>query len=92
MKSLQLLWRGGRLAFFMIVGWLALQAPVLAQNYDPVAARDVVKKKEPGEFVLSYALVMAGIALGLLVVCRPSLRRDRARPEQYEESNVTSIE
>lgn len=32
MKSLQLLWRGGRLAFFMIVGWLALQAPVLRKT------------------------------------------------------------
>ena len=92
MKSLRLLWRGGRLALFAIIGVLAMQAPVLAPNYDPEAARAPKVKKQEGDFVVSYALVMAGIALGLLAVCRPSPRRDRARPEQYEESNVTATE
>jgi len=92
MKYLQLLRRGGRLAFFAIICVLAMQAPVLAANYDPEAARAPKVKKQEGDFVVSYALVMAGLALGLLAVCRPSLRRDRARPEHYEESNVTETE
>jgi hypothetical protein len=36
-----------------------------------------------GRFVGPYALVIFAIALGLLVVCNPSRRRDRAKPEQY---------
>jgi hypothetical protein len=50
------------------------------------------QKKESGEFVTSYALVLAAVGLGLLLVCRTSNRRDRARPEQYQESKVTATE
>lgn len=34
---------------------------------------------------ISYALVFLGIVLGLLVVLRPTMRRDRAHPEKYGE-------
>jgi hypothetical protein len=50
------------------------------------------QKKESGEFVTSYALVLAAVGLGLLLVCRTSNRRDRARPEQYQESKVTATD
>ena len=36
-------------------------------------------------YVLSYMLAILCIALGLLVVCRSSRRRDRAKPEQFGE-------
>ncbi len=33
-------------------------------------------------WVMSYALVLLGVILGLLVLCKPSKRRDKARVEQ----------
>lgn len=79
MTHLQLLWRGGRLVFFTMAGWLAVHGTALAE---------VPAKKDDtggGSYVLPYMLVLLGIGLGLLCVCRSSGRRDRAKPEQYEE-------
>jgi hypothetical protein len=39
-------------------------------------------------WTLPYAIVMLGIGLGLLVVLRPSHRRERERPEEYVERNI----
>ncbi len=36
-----------------------------------------------GMWVLSYALVLLGIGLGMLIVLRSSRRKDRAKPQQY---------
>jgi uncharacterized membrane protein (DUF485 family) len=41
-----------------------------------------------GAYVFGYGLVMLGIVLGLLFVCRTSNRRDRARPEVYGQPKV----
>ena len=41
-----------------------------------------------GAYVFGYGLVMLGIVLGLLFVCRTSSRRDRARPEVYGQPKV----
>jgi hypothetical protein len=82
MRCLQIVWRGGKLAFFTMAGWLAVHGAVLAQGME-------TKKKESGtSYIVSYTLVIVGIGLGLLLVCRSSRRRDRARPEQYEEWNL----
>jgi hypothetical protein len=40
-----------------------------------------------GSYVLSYFMVLMGIALGLLAVCRPSGRRERAGNAQYGEGD-----
>ena len=36
-------------------------------------------------YTLSYMLVILCIALGMLVVCRSSRRREREKPQQYGE-------
>lgn len=41
-----------------------------------------------GAYVMAYLLVILGITLGMLFVCRSSGRRDRARPEVYGEAKV----
>jgi hypothetical protein len=84
MKYVKLLWREARNAAFVLAGWLAVHGTALA------ALQQEEKKAEGGggSYVLPYALVILGIALGLLVVCRPSHRRDRAKPEQYDEKNL----
>jgi hypothetical protein len=90
MKTLQRLWRGGKVAFFTLAGWSIVYGTAFAQGYAP--DRLAQPKKEPGEFVTSYALLLAVVGLSLLLVCRTSNRRDRARPEQYAESKLTSTE
>jgi len=62
----------GTIPFLLASVWAA---PAMAQN-DAEAS---------GPWVLPYALVIMGVALGLLMVLRPSKRRDRARPERYED-------
>ena len=70
--------------------------PVPGQPGQPMGMRPggmmPEKPEGSGEYVTSYALVLAGVGLGLLLVCRTSNRRDRARPEQYEESKVTATD
>jgi hypothetical protein len=70
------------------------QPPQVPQQNPQFASKfgQNAQKKEGGEFVTSYALVLAAVGLGLLVICRTSNRRDRARPEQYAESKITATE
>jgi hypothetical protein len=86
MRCLQLVWQWGRLALCTMTGWLAVHGTALAEQ----AAK--TKEGEGGSYVLPYALVILGVGLGLLLVCRSSHRRDRARPEQYDESKATPKE
>lgn len=83
MGNLRSIWRGVRLVCFVLAGWLALHATALAQAQQQ-------KKEEPagGGYVLSYMLVILCIGLGMLFVCRSSHRRERARPENYEEAKA----
>jgi hypothetical protein len=71
-----------RRAFFACLafgGWLAVSGVALAAP----------PKEEPkpevgsGVYVMLYFLVIFGIALGMLCVCRPCNRRDRAKTEQF---------
>jgi hypothetical protein len=78
MKCLQQIWWGGKLALFTVGGWLVAQGTVLAQQPKKAEA-------EGGAYVGSYAIVILAIAVGIFSVCRPAGRRDRARPEVYEE-------
>lgn len=82
MRCLQFVWQGGKLAFFTMAGWLAVHGTVLAEPPQKKA------ESEGGSYVLPYALVILGVGLGLLFVCRSSRRRDRARPEVYDESKA----
>jgi hypothetical protein len=83
MTCLRAVCRWGAFAFCVVIGWLAVPAAALAQGPQQPPAAD-----GGGMYVLPYALVLLGVGLGLLVVCRSTRRRDRARPEQYEESKV----
>lgn len=56
------------------VAWAYLFGTAWAQGEEEAGAAD---------YALPYALVVLAIGLGLLVVCRESNRRERARPEQY---------
>ena len=86
MRCLELVWQGGKLALFTMTGWLAVHGAVLAQGPEKKVDGNA------GSYVLPYAVVILGIALGMLCVCRSSGRRDRARPEQYDETRVNVTE
>jgi hypothetical protein len=83
MKWLQLVWRGGKRTLLTAAGWLAVHGTALAQTPQPKAA-----EPESGSYVAYYAIVILAIALGLLFVCRPVRRRDRARSESYDEIKI----
>jgi heme/copper-type cytochrome/quinol oxidase subunit 2 len=42
-----------------------------------------------GTWTMSYFLLVMAVSLGLLVVCRSSRRRDRAKPEQYKSTKIS---
>ena len=65
--------------------WLAIHGTALAQQGMP-------NKDENGggQYVMSYFLVIMGVAVGLLVVCRASNRRDRANPRAMTKRELTS--
>jgi hypothetical protein len=83
MRFPRLLYEAGKLAVLTTAYWLAMHGNALAQPGMPT-------KPEPGsgQYVMSYFLVIMGVAVGLLVVCRASNRRDRAKPEGYDETRV----
>jgi uncharacterized membrane protein (DUF485 family) len=66
-------------------GWLSGSA-ALAQGTTSAPAQS--STTGTGAYVFGYGLVMLGIVLGLLFVCRTSNRRDRARPEVYGQAKV----
>jgi len=72
----------GKPIVFSAACWLAFDAAALAQ------AQQKTAEPEGGSYVLPYFLVRLAVGLGLLVVCRASHRRDRAKPEQYDEVKV----
>jgi len=79
MKHLRAIWQAGKLAIFTAAGWLATEGAVWAQQ--PKQGGDA----EGGSYVASYSLVILAVALGVFLVCRPAGRRDRAKPEVYDE-------
>jgi len=63
---------------FSLACWAGLAATVLARDTG-------TPEKKEGSFLLSYMLVVMGVTLGMLVVCKSSRRREREKPEGYEE-------
>ena len=84
MTSLRSIWRTLTALLLAAAYWLTVQGTALAA---------AAKKTEPEEqassggagWIVSYALLVLFVALGVFVVLKPSGRRDRASPEQYGE-------
>ena len=71
-----------RIAFFAIAIWTGCVAMVLAQQRPPGGASST---ESSSAWVMAYMMVVLVVALGLIVVCKSSGRRDRAKPETYGE-------
>ncbi len=75
MQSLRAFPRRGY-AWLLTAGcWLAPAGRAWAQAGDGGA-------RGASPWVMSYALVFLGIGLGLLILCKPSKRREKAKVEQ----------
>jgi hypothetical protein len=85
MNGLRLVWRGVRQLCLTLIVWWGAYCVAFAQPKPPAKVADV---PSGGAYVAQYMLVILAIALGLLVVCRPCYRRDRAKPEDYEEKEL----
>jgi hypothetical protein len=57
----------------LLVIWCALQTPLWAQG--GAAADDGASEGLQGRYALGYGLVILGVILGLLNVCRPGKRK-----------------
>jgi hypothetical protein len=80
MTPLGSIWRTFKTLTLTAACWAAACAPVLA------AAPEVEEETGGGggaSWVLSYVLVMLGVALGLVCLLRPSKRRDHAHSELF---------
>jgi hypothetical protein len=89
MRCLRLLWSGGKTVAYALACWMVLFSAALAKPQETA-------KPEPDTgdsvYVWCYGLVILGVTLGMLFVCRSSNRRDRARPEHYGETKTKLTE
>jgi hypothetical protein len=84
MAAVRRFWRLGRTAVLATVGWLAFCGVAVAQPKPAPVGPSI----NSSVYVMAYGLVIFGVGLGMLLVCRPSSRRERVRPEQYDESRA----
>jgi hypothetical protein len=80
MALLREIWQRARIVFLALVGWLAVDGVAWAQA---PAKKEEAPALNSSTYVMAYILVIFGIALGMLLVCRSSNRRERAKPEQF---------
>ncbi len=83
MTALRSIWRTLTALWLAAALWLAVQGAALA------AAKTESEERAAGgggaSWLVSYALLILLMALGVFVVLKPSGRRERAKPEQYGE-------
>ncbi len=83
MGNLRSISRTIQFATFIFVFWAAGAAQVFAKDAGPVSGA-----VGGGAWVWAYMIVLLFVALGLIVVCKSSGRRNRAKPEVYTESKA----
>jgi hypothetical protein len=83
MTRIKSIWRTGNLVLITLVGWLVAHGVALAQRGAAGAAETPTPGGGPSSYMLPYMITVVFIGLGIFVICRPTHRRDRARPEEY---------
>lgn len=84
MDHLRSIWRRLKTLALAALCWVALQGTVLAQ----AAEEENGDGGGAASWTLPYMLVVLAVGLGMLPVCYHSRRRERARPESYEERKM----
>ncbi len=86
MNLLQSIGRSVKWLAAVAVCWAAAEGTALAK------AAEVEEKtafSEMTAWLFPYALTVLGVSLGMMVVCRSSRRRDRAKPVAYEGAKLS---
>jgi hypothetical protein len=81
MSRLNIVLRRLYLAAIVFGTWFAVEGTVWAKK---AAEKTEDSGSSPTLWVISYALILLCIGLGMLVVCRSASRSDRTKPQQYE--------
>jgi len=84
MNSFRAIGRALRTVAAAAICWMAVYGIALAQGPDEA------REAEGGVWTLPYALVLFGIGLGMLFVCRSSRRRERDKPEKFGEDKIVA--
>jgi H+/Cl- antiporter ClcA len=78
------LWQVAKSAILAVACFAASEGTALAQRtYDTPT-----ETSSSGPYTPAYALLIFGVALGLLVVLKSSNRQDREGPAKYVEKNI----
>jgi hypothetical protein len=87
MTCLHVMWQSGKIVLLALLGWFTIPGVALAQRM-AAPVQKAAEQQGSNLYVACYAFVILCIGLGMLLLCRGSNRRDRARPEDYVESAV----
>lgn len=82
MWNLQSIRRTVQSACLAVAAWMGGEAMVLAKDGPGGASAT----ESSSSWVAAYMIVLLVVTLGLIVVCKSSGRRDRAKPEVYAEA------
>jgi hypothetical protein len=88
MRNLRSIYRGLTIAIFTIASWTAGEAMLMGRDATPESS----SSQGGGAWVAAYMFVLLVVSLGLIVVCKSSGRRDRAKPEVYAEAKIVPKE
>jgi hypothetical protein len=83
MRNFQSIRRTVQSACLAIAAWIGCAAMALAKDNPGASAAE-----SGGSWVAAYMIVLLVVSLGLIVVCKSSGRRDRAKPEVYAEAKT----
>jgi hypothetical protein len=84
MRNLQSIRRTVQSVVLAVAAWMGGAAMVLAQGAP--GAKGASATESSSSWVAAYMVVLLVVSLGLMVVCKSSGRRDRAKPEVYAEA------
>jgi hypothetical protein len=87
---LKKVWAFGKIAFPVLVCWALLLGVAFAAPQQGIQPKVEGEEVQSTTYVLAYFITILGIVSGLLFVCMPSKRRDRARPEVYGEAKTAA--
>lgn len=76
----------------VVVVWAAVCGVAFAQESEEGGEGGGGGGGGPQAYVMPYTIVILGVGLGLLFVCRSAHRRDKPRGEQYEATGAVPVD
>ena len=83
MNRMHSIWRTVKVLGLAAAVWVAVHGHALA-GPGPKVPQAPTSGESSHSWVFPYFLVIMGIGVGMIMVCRSSRRSERAKPKQYE--------